>query len=155
MGRRAFDETKQFEGSIDDFKIIKYPGGNKQEPPTIEGPTEGQPGEEYEYTFNSLDPDGDDIYLYIEWGDGDIEDYIGPYQSEEEVILKHTYTEEDTYIIRAKAKDLSGRQSEWSETLTVSMPRSINTINQLFQIILYQFPCLKYLFNQVSKIYHN
>jgi rhodanese-related sulfurtransferase len=115
---------------------------NPPNPPIIEGETEGAYDEEYEYTFNSFDPDGDDIYLYIEWGDGSIEDYIGPYQSEEEVILKHTYAEEDTYIIRAKAKDTDDFESDWS-TLEVIMPKNCE-INSRFLTIL---KSLFYFFN--------
>jgi hypothetical protein len=35
IGRRAVDATKHFDGAIDEFKIIKYPGGNEQNPPEI------------------------------------------------------------------------------------------------------------------------
>ncbi|MGF3554319.1 MAG: M14 family zinc carboxypeptidase, partial [Thermoplasmatota archaeon] len=40
--------------------------------PVINGPTVGNPGIEYEYTFNATDPDGDTLEYYINWGDGDI-----------------------------------------------------------------------------------
>lgn len=36
---------------------------------TIEGPPNGKAGTEYEYTFTTIDSEGDDIYYYIEWGD--------------------------------------------------------------------------------------
>ena len=98
------------------------------DPPIINGQTEGNAGEEYEYIFSALDPDDDNIYLYIEWGDDNIEEYIGPYQSEEEVILTHTYAEEGAYTIRAKAKDIYDVESDWT-TLEISMPRNKNIVN--------------------------
>jgi len=49
--------------------------------PEIDGPTSGAAGTSYEYTFTTTDPDDHDVYYYIEWGDGEIEDWIGPYES--------------------------------------------------------------------------
>jgi len=49
--------------------------------PMITGPAEGVVGEEYEYTCVSTDPEDDDVYYYIDWGDGNVEDWIGPYAS--------------------------------------------------------------------------
>lgn len=117
------------------------------DPPIINGKLKGKAGEEYEFIFSALDPDDDNIYLYIEWGDGTIEDYIGPYQSEEEVILKHNYTEEGNYTIRTKAKDIFDIESDWS-TLTVSMPKT-RVINRPILNFLerhpYLFPMLRQL----------
>ena len=45
---------------LDEFKITKYPGGNEQNPPDIDGQTIGKPGVEYDYTFVANDPEGDD-----------------------------------------------------------------------------------------------
>jgi hypothetical protein len=114
MGRRAFDETKHFEGSIDDFKIIKYPGGNKQEPPIIEGPTEGLPGVEYEYTFTLNDPEEDEVEFLIDWDDGTKEYWRGPYTSGTKVTVSHTWDEDDRYNLRAKSRDIWD-DSHWSE----------------------------------------
>lgn len=61
IGKQAHNSTSVYDGLIDDFKIIKYPGGNKQESPIIDGPTYGDPGEEYDFTFTIYDPEGDDI----------------------------------------------------------------------------------------------
>ena len=116
---------------------IKYPPN----PPNIKGKINGAYNEEYEYTFSSMDPENVNIYFYIEWGDGDIENFIGPYQSEEEVIINHTYTEEGNYTIRAKAKDIYDIESDWS-TLAVSMPRNqpvIKPFNNLLQKLLALF----------------
>ena len=41
--------------------------------PIINGPTYGKTGTEYNYTFSTIDPDGDDVYYYIHWGDGNYE----------------------------------------------------------------------------------
>ena len=51
MGRNSNDSTAFYEGLIDSFKMVKYPGGNTQSPPDIEGPSEGHPDQEYSYNF--------------------------------------------------------------------------------------------------------
>lgn len=92
------------------------------EDPIIDGPTSGTAGEEYDYTFSAVDPDGDDVYLWIEWGEGnETAEWEGPYESGEEVTFSHTWEEEGTYTIQAKAKDTYDFESNWS-TLEVKMP---------------------------------
>lgn len=102
---------------------------NPPEAPTISGPTSGIAGIEYEYTFVSEDPDDDDIYYYVDWGDGTYNDWIGPYPSGVEAILKHTFTEKGTYTITSKAKDAYGVKSEISDPFTVDILTSIVEID--------------------------
>jgi len=114
MGRNSNDSTEHFDGVIDEFKINKYVGGN--EPPgvpTIDGPTTGSPGVEYDYTFVTNDPEEDGIMLQIDWGDGDITEWLGPYNSGEEVTQGHTWIENGTYNIKARSKD-EFHESDWS-----------------------------------------
>jgi hypothetical protein len=91
--------------------------------PSIIGPTQGKAGEEYEYTFRSIDPNGDNIFYYISWGDGTDTGWIGPYTSGESITLSHTWSKGE-YKISAKAKDIYGAESPWA-TLEVTMPFSL------------------------------
>jgi hypothetical protein len=103
----------------------------------------GHPDEEYDYTFSSVDPEDSDVYFYINWGDGTIEEWIGPYDSGEEVTLGHTWSEKGTYTITIKAKDLFGAISE-EETLEISMPKSKSfKIILNLQWLLERFPLLQ------------
>jgi len=82
--------------------------------PEIDGETSGTAGVEYEYTFVSTDPDGDDIFYMVSWGccgSGDFHTY-GPYESGEEAIISHSYHEEGEYTIQAYAKDPDGAESD-------------------------------------------
>jgi hypothetical protein len=105
IGTRSYDPTNYFKGSIDEVKIIKYPKGNEQVPPSIDGPIVGVPGVKYNYTFVTNDPEEDDIWLYVDWGDGSNTGWNGPYTSGEEVIKSHTWDENGAYDIKAKSKD--------------------------------------------------
>ncbi|KYK21410.1 hypothetical protein AYK24_09135 [Thermoplasmatales archaeon SG8-52-4] len=105
IGRRASEETGYFEGVLDEFKFIKYDGGNEQLPPDISGPVDGDPGAELDFTFITDDPEGDEVYIKINWGDGEISDWLGPYDSGEEAIVSHSWDNEGAYFIKAKSMD--------------------------------------------------
>ena len=110
---------------INQFEYNKPPS-----PPVIDGNINGNYGEEYEYIFNSNDPEGSDIYYFIDWGDGNSEEWIGPYKSGELINLNHTWNEEGYYTIRAKCRDANGIESYWG-IFEISMP-----INKLLKIIV-------------------
>ena len=113
IGKRSHTQTDYFDGMIDELKIIKYPGGNKQNPPEISGPTIGEPGVEYNFTIVTNDPENDNIWIRFNWSDGEIGDWIGPYESGEEVIVSCEFPENGTYRIGAQSKDAWGI-SNWS-----------------------------------------
>jgi hypothetical protein len=86
--------------------------------PSLKGSTEIKNGTSYEYTFDATDPDGDDVYFYLNWGDtfwaGWWEGWIGPYTSGEKVILENTWDEPGNYTVRVRAKDKYGAKSDWA-----------------------------------------
>jgi len=108
-------------------------------PPVVDGTNNGKSGSEYEYTFSAIDPNDDNVYFYIDWDDGHVDEWIGAYASGEEVKLKHIFSEEGSYEIRVKAKDIYNVESEWT-VLEVSMPKNKNLMNNLrFFIFLQEF----------------
>ena len=106
---------------------------NPPDAPTIEGPSSGYAETAYNYTFNSVDPDEDDVYYYIKWGDGYVETWDGPHASGEDFVIAHTYAKKGTFTIEAKSKDSEGYESGWA-ILNVTMPR-IRQINFKFDIL--------------------
>lgn len=103
-------------------------------PPLINGPTSGNIGEIYTYTFVAIDPDGDNIFYEITWGDGGVEDWYGPCTSNEITTRSHQWTEEGTYNISARAKDVYDHIGEW-RTISVTMPLNVSS-QQSTQIVL-------------------
>jgi len=91
--------------------------------PTITGPHDGKTGELYAYTITATDPDGDDISYYMNWGDGSNSGWQGPYNSGTSITLSHTWNEEGSYSMKAKAKDTEGSESSWT-TFVVTMPKN-------------------------------
>jgi len=119
IGAHTDDDNGGNSGSA--YVFMKDDGTHSPDEPSIDGPASGIVGTEYEYTFNTVDPNGDDVYYYIEWGDDDFEDWIGPYSSGDDVKVNHTWHKRGTYMIRAKAKDPYDYESGWGY-LDVTMP---------------------------------
>jgi hypothetical protein len=117
-------------------------------PPTITGPASGKAGEAHSYTFNTTDPNGDEVSYYIDWGDNSNSGWLGPNPSGHEITQSHTWSK-GTYIIKAKAKDSYGSESAWA-TLSVTMPYSYNIPSlpfweKLFERFPHAFPILRHL----------
>jgi hypothetical protein len=91
--------------------------------PTIDGPTSGKSGTSYEYDICSEDPEGDQLYYCINWGDGSSDVCLGPFASDTCIQASHTFENDGTYTIKVKARDINDAESDWA-TLSVSMPRS-------------------------------
>jgi hypothetical protein len=118
-------------------------------PPTIQAPGKGKAGVTYLCSFNTTDPDGDNVYYYIDWGDNSTTGWIGPSVSGATIHQSHAWTTQGTYTIKAKAKDTNGAESDWG-TLQVVMPLSYEPphyriFQWLFERFPHAFPILRHL----------
>jgi hypothetical protein len=88
---------------------------------TIDGPYVGTIWQTCWYTFNSSDPDGDDVRFYIDWGDCTyfVTDFV---PSGTEKTETHTWEDFGTFIIKAFAIDTKGNIGPESE-YPVTIPR--------------------------------
>ena len=86
---------------------------NPPSAPTIDGPISGKVGVPYEFTFCAEDPDGDDVFYFVDWGDGTNTGWFGPFPSGEGVMIQHVWTKKGTYEIKAKAKDVYGLEGPY------------------------------------------
>jgi VCBS repeat-containing protein len=91
--------------------------------PIINGPNTGSPNTQYNYAFISQDQDGDDVFYEILWGDGTVEEWIGPYTENEAVSIVKTWPEQGVYNLRARARDVHGATSDFT-TFKVVIPRA-------------------------------
>jgi len=123
------------------YDILKSPN-QQPNPPTITGKRNGKQGEDYVYTFVSTEPEGDIIKYIIDWGDS-ITTETTYYDSGIKIRLGHIWYQEGAYVIRAKAKDIYGAESDWA-TLEITMPKSHNPIWWLNNL-LDRFPLLQRL----------
>jgi len=123
---------------------------DKPDAPT--GKASGRVGVNYEYSGRrSSDPDGDRTMYLFDWGDGTDSGWLAPMSGR--FTATHNWTENGTYEIRIKAMDVFGRESEWSDPLSVSMPKSkaIN-FSFLFQRFLEKHPHMFPLLRQVMGV---
>ncbi len=115
--------------------------------PNVFGPSSGKAGEEHTYSVCSSDLNEDELFYFIDWGDGETELWSGPFGSSEEQSFGHMWDEQGEYTICVRAKDDSGLMSDWT-TLEVSMPKN-KAINSPFFSILENhprmFPMLRHL----------
>jgi hypothetical protein len=89
--------------------------------------------------MNTTDPEGDDVFYTIIWGDGSNSDWLGPFHSGEKVTVTHTWESPGTYTVRAIAKDIYNAISDWSDPLFVETPAPqliIESINGVFGITI-------------------
>jgi hypothetical protein len=94
--------------------------------PTLTGPTSGKSGTKYTYESDTTDPEQDQIYYWFDWGDG---------------------TNSGWLEIKVKAKDSHDAESEWSDSLPISMPKNkiINPFERFLEQHPYMFPLLRQL----------
>jgi len=119
--------------------VIENESPNKPSRPS--GETNGKINVEYDYTTSTTDPDVDDVYYWFDWGDSSNSGWVGPYNSGVTVSASHTWTTKGNYEIKVKAKDIYDHESDWSDPLSVTMPRNkVLPGNQLLRNMLQQFP---------------
>ena len=114
--------------------------------PEIDGPRNGKINTKQSYSIHAVDPDGDAISYYIDWGDGSESGWIGPYRSGELIIMDHIWDNQGTFVITVQAKDEHDVLSPITY-LEVSMPKDqsilspfhITLFEKLFHIPLFRF----------------
>lgn len=137
--------TIKLEGCLDKI-TIEYDPPNRppNKPDTPSGPTSGDAGTSYTYSTSTTDPDGNTVSYYWDWGDGTNSGWTGS-------SVSHTWNEEGTYSIKVKAKDSHGAESDWSDYLSVSMPKNkARSFPDLFETIKARVSEILTIFKQNS-----
>jgi len=124
------------------------------------GPSSGKAGTEYTYSTSTNDADAHRVKYCFDWDDGTTT-WTDFYSSGATVSTAHKWSGKGDYSIRVKAQDEYGEESEWSDSLSVSMPKSKATsLNSLFlrflERLIDSFPLLArllQLFPVFNKIY--
>ena len=104
-----------------DWYPLMQPLGNHH-PPEIpskpEGPTNVKTGKTYNYTTSTTDSDGHLVRYCWHWELVDTE-WTDFYQSAETVTISHTWDFCGIHLVKVKAEDIYGFETEWSDPLTV------------------------------------
>lgn len=105
---------------------LLFTGCKKNRPPTvpeISGPTVGKTGATLTYTFSSTDPENQEIAYAVSWGDTSAVEWSSAYASGDQVNETHSYPDSGAYVVKVKARDTQLAESEWSDSITVSITR--------------------------------
>ena len=145
----------QVAGTPCDFCFKTYGtdfGGNH--PPNIpnipSGPSTGTIGIQYHYTTSSTDSDGDQIKYGFDFdGDGTVNNWSEFENSGDSCLIFHKWNNKGTYQVKVKAQDEHGRESGWSDPLSVTIPKiKTKTKNISFLTFLenhpYLFPLIRH-----------
>ena len=93
--------------------------------PVITGPSSGVVGVAVTFKATATDPDNDSIAFQFDWGDSSALAWTALIASGETLSLAHTYANSGMFSVRAKAKDAKGKESVFSDSVAVSVLRSI------------------------------
>ena len=134
LGQKSIDEVKD---------LIIIPNQSPDKPDRPNGPTNIQINIQYGYKSYTEDHEKDKVYYLFDWGDGTDSGWLGPYTSGEECEAFHSWDKKGVYEITVKSKDEFEAESEWSDPLSVSLPRCrvwfysmINWLGQRFPNLL-------------------
>jgi hypothetical protein len=117
--------TEEFEFGIHTYNVLDvFNNHNPSKPNRPNGVRSGSVNTTYEYTCEAVDIDGDKLYYKWDWGNGNISNWIGPYEHDETCLQSHQWSKEGEYQIRVMVRDQNGGESEWSNPTIVSMPKN-------------------------------
>jgi len=105
------------------------------------------PNRDYDYDIVTTDPDGDDIFYFIDWGDGSYEDWTGPYKSGENITRNHSWPPATRlYEIQVKSKDIYNARSDLGKmyVFVLNSRTTMGSIKIMFIVrIMHRFPLLE------------
>lgn len=138
-------------GRINAFKALNEHILSPEIPDAPLGPINGKIGEIYTYTTKTTDQNLNQLYYMWDWGEEN-SNWIGPFDSGEQIFSNHTWIEGGTFKIKVKAKNKDGAESLWSKKLTVTIPRNKEIENLFFFGLLERFQILKIILTRIINL---
>jgi|GEM_PF-3835805 len=97
-------------------------------------PSQGKIREQTTFECSISDPEDDEVYVFVDWGDGQVSEWIGPFESDQVFEISHTWSRQGDYEIKVKAKDRFGLETEFV-SVPITMPRE-RLLDSLFDAII-------------------
>jgi len=88
--------------------------------PIISCPNEGNTENISLFELDVSDPDDEDIFYFIDWGDNSTTGWIGPIDNGK-LNVEHKWLKAGNYNIKLRTRDIVQSVSEWSDTITISI----------------------------------
>ena len=121
---KAEDEKGAQSAFSQPLTIIIESGNKAPNTPSISGPSEGKVETFYDYMISTIEPDGENVLYWVEWGDGKNSGWVGPYLSGESITLSHYWSDTGKYPIKVIAKDIYDKESDFSAPLNITVTAS-------------------------------
>ena len=110
-------------------------------PDRITGRASGTVYRQYEYSASGSDDDNDLLFYYFDWGDGHNSGWLGYYKSGENCTAYHRWLTQGDYQIKVKTRDIYGQESNWSDSLSITMPYAFSEqIPRVLKLLFQRFP---------------
>jgi hypothetical protein len=129
-------------------------------PGTPQGPASGKIRKSYDYSTSTTDLDGHNIRYGWDWdGDKKVDEWTSYKNSGATVTTSHTWYSQGNYNIYVIAEDEYGEQSEWSDPLPVSIPKTkilVFNFSNLIDYFKVRFPIfakIQFLNNFIFLLY--
>jgi fimbrial isopeptide formation D2 family protein len=116
----AMEDIKHFHTAEDSAEIIIVEN-HAPCTPIINGPDNGETGEELTFEIVADDPDRDDVFYYIDWDDEQENSWIGPFPSGKKVKVSYVWYKAGEYTVQAKAKDSFEYEGPWGNKINVDI----------------------------------
>ena len=111
--------------------------------------------QDYEFITSGTDSDGDELFYKWDWGDGTFSDWMGPYDSGEQVSINHSWKKMGFYNVKVKTRDEHLTQSIWSDSISVIMPKNNRLSNSFISILNERFTNMIQIFRLIKFIFIN
>jgi uncharacterized protein YciU (UPF0263 family) len=111
--------SNQYSTGYSSASATTTPNQPPNTPSKPSGPDSGYTLQLRSYSTSAIDPNGDQVYYLFDWDDGTTSGWLGPYNSGTTKSCPKIWNDPGTYNIRAKAKDVHGAESGWSQPKTV------------------------------------
>lgn len=123
---------------------IKFNDNTPPNPPVIVGPMNGKIRQSYLYNITVTDPDEDNklLKLEVDFGDGIVQEDCGcntPWENGEIIQMEHIWKKQGTYKVSGRVADEHNEWSQWSEPITIIMPKNKISLNAVINESLVSF----------------
>jgi len=98
-------------------------------PVVLDGSPTAGPGIPLEFTTVAADPEGDQVFYQWDWDDGNLSEWLGPYEFGEHTLTTYQWAQNGSYDIKVRARDILGKQSGWSATYNITIASQIQLLN--------------------------
>jgi len=148
-----YKTVEEFQSFGDPTLAIRGDSQAPDKPAKPTGPINGGVGKTLTYQTSTTDPETDQVYYLFDWGDGTTSGWFGPFNSGDPASANKKWNTEGSFPVKAIAKDENGVIGEWSDPLSVSIPKTkavniplLNLLERYPQLM----PILKLILNQLE-----